>query len=178
VIELDHLIQQRLIAFLQRERLRLAQLALRDQPMALTLDQPNQWYLTLQALKFLICDVVMSALLWRGPPYQLRATIRQNTQLQPYSIPALLEELADVLTRPAAIKRLAVIGRSALEVLADYLEAIELAEPIEVPRVVRDPDDDHVLACALAARADLIVTGDSDLLTLLNYQNIPILHSR
>jgi putative PIN family toxin of toxin-antitoxin system len=119
-------------------------------------------------------NVVRSALLWRGPPYRLLETIRQNTQLQPYSSPVLLEELADVLTRPAATKQLAAIGKSAREVLADYLEAIELAEPVELPRVVRDPDDDHVLACALAARADLIVTGDSDLLTLLNYQNIPI----
>src|SRR5688572_5310028 len=120
-------------------------------------------------------NVVMSALLWRGPPYRLLETIRQRTELQLYSSPILLEELADVLTRPAAAKQLAVIGKAAREVLADYLEAIELAEPVEVPRVVRDPDDDHVLACALTARADLIVTGDSDLLTLLNYQNIPIL---
>lgn len=120
-------------------------------------------------------NVVMFALLWRGPPYQLLETIRQNAQLQLYSSPVLLEELADVLTRPAATKRLTAIGRPAREVLADYLEAIELAEPVELPRVVRDPDDDHVLACALTARADLIVTGDSDLLTLRNYQDIPIL---
>jgi putative PIN family toxin of toxin-antitoxin system len=120
-------------------------------------------------------NVVMSALLWRGPPYRLLETIRQRTELQLYSSPVLLEELADVLTRPAATKQLAVIGKAAREVLADYLEAIELTEPVELPRVVRDPDDDHVLACALTARADLIVTGDSDLLTLLNYQNIPIL---
>ena len=38
----------------------------------------------------------------------------------------------------------------------------------------RDPDDDHVLACALGARADLIVTGDSDLLTLKRFEQIPI----
>ena len=120
-------------------------------------------------------NVVMSALLWRGPHYRLLETIRQRTQLQLYSSPVLLEELADVLTRPAATKQLAAIGKAAREVLADYLEAIELAEPVELPRVVRDPDDDHVLACALTARADLIVTGDSDLLTLLNYQNIPII---
>lgn len=33
-------------------------------------------------------------------------------------------------------------------------------------QVSRDADDDAVLACALAARADLIVSGDDDLLTL------------
>jgi predicted nucleic acid-binding protein len=41
--------------------------------------------------------------------------------------------------------------------------------------VSRDPDDDHVLACALAAQADLIVSGDRDLLTLREYQGMPIL---
>jgi predicted nucleic acid-binding protein len=39
---------------------------------------------------------------------------------------------------------------------------------------VTDPDDDHVLACALAAQADLIVSGDAHLLNLKNYQSIPI----
>jgi len=87
----------------------------------------------------------------------------------------LLEELTDVLTRPAATKQLTAIGKAAREVLADYLEAVELVEPAELPRIVRDPDDDHVLACALAARADLIVTRDKDLLVLKSYQDIPIL---
>jgi putative PIN family toxin of toxin-antitoxin system len=120
-------------------------------------------------------NVVMSALLWRGTPYRLLDTIRQNTRLQLYSSPALLEELTDVLTRPAATKRLSSLGKTAREVLADYLEAIELVEPAEIaPVVIHDPDDDHVLACALAANADMIVSGDADLLTLKAHQNIPI----
>jgi putative PIN family toxin of toxin-antitoxin system len=60
------------------------------------------------------------------------------------------------------------------ELLTRYLNVAIVVEPTALPQIVRDPDDDHVLACALAARADLIVTGDSDLLTLLNYQDIPI----
>jgi predicted nucleic acid-binding protein len=40
--------------------------------------------------------------------------------------------------------------------------------------VLADPDDDRVLAWALAAQADLIVSGDSDLLNLQAYQGIPI----
>ncbi len=38
-----------------------------------------------------------------------------------------------------------------------------------------DPDDEHVIACALAAQADLIVSGDAHLLDLKSYQRIPIL---
>jgi putative PIN family toxin of toxin-antitoxin system len=85
-------------------------------------------------------NVVMSALLWRGPPYRLLEAIRQHTPLQLYSSPVLLEELADVLTRPAAPKQLTTIGKAARDVLADYIAAIELIEPLELPRVVRDPD--------------------------------------
>jgi putative PIN family toxin of toxin-antitoxin system len=71
-------------------------------------------------------------------------------------------------------RRLAAIGKTAREVLADYLEAIELVEPVAVPRVARDPDDDHVLACALTAAAELIVSGDPDLLELAGYEGTSI----
>ena len=54
------------------------------------------------------------------------------------------------------------------------LTAIVEPQPLFAP-VCRDPDDDHVLACALAAQADLIVTRDLDLLDLKTFQNIHIL---
>ncbi|MCA3071335.1 MAG: PIN domain-containing protein [Rhodocyclaceae bacterium] len=81
-----------------------------------------------------------------------------------------------MLTRPSATKRLALIGRSAREVLADFVEAIELVEPASVPRVVvGDVDDDQVIAAAIAARADLIVSGDrKHLLSLGSHQGIDI----
>ena len=41
-------------------------------------------------------------------------------------------------------------------------------------QVSRDADDDAVLACALAAGADRIISGDEDLLTLKYFQGIPI----
>lgn len=40
--------------------------------------------------------------------------------------------------------------------------------------VCRDPDDNMVLECAVNARADLIVTGDKDLLVLGSYEEIRI----
>ncbi len=121
-------------------------------------------------------NVVLSALLWRGTPHHLLAAIGQRSSIQLYSSTALLEELADVLTRRSVTARLAMIGRSAREVLADYVEAIELVEPTSVPRVVAgDVDDDQVIAAAVAARADLIVSGDrKHLLPLGSHQGIDI----
>ncbi len=51
----------------------------------------------------------------------------------------------------------------------------ELVEPPPLPQpVCRDPDDDAILALALAARVELIVSGDDDLLALGNFQGVPI----
>ena len=120
-------------------------------------------------------DVVLSALLWRGTPYRLLTAIRrQPERLQLFSSEALLAELADVLCRPHLAQPLAVIGRSPAQVVADYATAVELVVPTDVPRVSPDPDDDQILACALTARADLIVSGDDDLLSLGDYEGIPI----
>lgn len=43
------------------------------------------------------------------------------------------------------------------------------------PRAVPgDTDDDHVIACAQAVQADLIVSGDADLLEIKEYESIRI----
>lgn len=124
-------------------------------------------------------NIVLSALLWEGTPHRLLAAIRQLPGAQVYSSPVLLEELIDVLTRPSPASRLDLIGKTAAEVLADYVEAIELIEPVQVPRVVaRDADDDHVLAVAMVAHADLVVSGDrKHLLPIGSHQGIPIVEA-
>jgi len=87
-------------------------------------------------------NTVLSALLWRGTPYRLLEIIRkQHPYLQLYSSPVLPEELTDVIARPTFSQRFNAIGKTAREVLADYIEIVELVEPSEVPQVVRDPDD-------------------------------------
>jgi predicted nucleic acid-binding protein len=55
-------------------------------------------------------------------------------------------------------------------VLAEVIDPPPLARP-----VCRDPDDDAVLALGIAAQADMIVSGDDDLLSLGNFEGIPIL---
>ena len=56
-----------------------------------------------------------------------------------------------------------------------YAALASVIEPAEIdPVILADPDDDAVLACALAAHSDLIVSGDNHLLVLKQYEGIRI----
>jgi uncharacterized protein len=46
------------------------------------------------------------------------------------------------------------------------------------PQVSRDPNDDLIVATAIAAKADHLVTGDNDLLTLGEHQGVRIVTPR
>jgi uncharacterized protein len=92
------------------------------------------------------------------------------------SSPALLTEFADVINRPkfqAILTRSGTTSEQMLEELRQLAEIID-PPPLSSP-VCRDPDDDAVLALAVAARADLIVSGDADLLSLGSHAQIPII---
>jgi len=51
-----------------------------------------------------------------------------------------------------------------------YLEQASIVVPVSTPRLALDPDDDVVIGTALAAKADLLVTGDHDLLSVSTYE--------
>jgi putative PIN family toxin of toxin-antitoxin system len=62
--------------------------------------------------------------------------------------------------------------------LDPLLTLAEIVEPTTQVSMSRDRNDDHILACALDASADVIVTGDDDLLSLGRYENIRIVTPR
>jgi putative PIN family toxin of toxin-antitoxin system len=82
-------------------------------------------------------------------------------------------ELCDVLQRPK-FARYTLPG-----LLEPYLKSVWLAaEPVDslTPiRACRDPRDDKFLGVAVHGRADLIVTGDHDLLDLHPFRGVSIL---
>ena len=86
----------------------------------------------------------------------------------------LLEELTSKLAEKARFTRI-----ESSEVADEIRDIAQIVEPTELPRrVCRDADDDVVLATAIAASADCIVTGDQDLLVLRNYDGIEIITPR
>ncbi|MDP1613683.1 MAG: putative toxin-antitoxin system toxin component, PIN family [Sulfuritalea sp.] len=121
-------------------------------------------------------NVVVAGLLWSGHPRQL-LDLAINGDVALFSSPALIEELAHTLNYPKFSQRIAAhcaTTPSALTVR--YSALVTLVTPSEVPRVIeQDADDDQVLACALAANANLIVSGDKHLHSLGGaYQGIRI----
>jgi uncharacterized protein len=93
---------------------------------------------------------------------------------------ALLDELEHVLVRDPAVRErygytpeMAAAYRALLQVQATVVEP----QP-PFPRLCRDPDDDVLLATAVLAAADYLVTGDNDLLSLGTYQGIGIVTPR
>ncbi len=87
----------------------------------------------------------------------------------------MIAELESTLTKPkltSALERLDLLPSG---LLARYRLVTTLVKPKSATPVSRDPDDDKVIACAIAARADFIVTGDDDLLVLKQHEGIEII---
>lgn len=109
-------------------------------------------------------NVVVAGLLWNGPPrrlIELAIHSGEGPAVEFFSSAVLLDELAHTLAYAKFASRIEGFGTSISALVAHYTALITLVVPADVPRVVAaDADDDHVIAAAVAARAELIVTGD------------------
>jgi putative PIN family toxin of toxin-antitoxin system len=119
-------------------------------------------------------NVLVSAFLWQGVPGRL-IELATEQEIQLVTSRVLLDELADILPRKKLAKKVAATGLTPAQIVLNYQRLTQLVTARKLSQAVsRDADDDHVLACAIAAQADLIVSGDAHLLTLKIHQNIPI----
>jgi uncharacterized protein len=86
----------------------------------------------------------------------------------------ILAETAGTLRTSARLRRQYAYTD---DMVARHIRAIRgLAEIVPAPpplgRIVRDPDDDLIIACAVAGGADYLVSRDQDILTLGAYEDI------
>jgi uncharacterized protein len=121
-------------------------------------------------------NIVVSALVWGGTPRQLLDLAREN-RVSLFTSTVLLEELADVLNRGKFAAMLASRDITPEFLMQRYGMLAKLVKPQPIARTVRDADDDAVIACALAAQANIIVSGDNDLLVLHPFGDIQILNA-
>ncbi len=125
-------------------------------------------------------NVVVAGLLWSGPPRRLLEWSFEGELIELVSSPALLDELAHTLGYAKFAGRIQLYHTSVEQLVARYTALVSLTIPPDVPRVVAaDADDDHVLAAAVAASADLLITGDKKhLLPMRQHLGIAITTAR
>lgn len=120
-------------------------------------------------------NVVVSAQLRGSVPRHL-LELAHSEEVSLFSRAPLLDELARVLTEPKFSPRVANSGSDIDDLVLGYAEWVTLVMlALLVESVFRDIDDGQVIATAVAARADAIVSGDADLLFLEDYRNILII---
>lgn len=123
-------------------------------------------------------NTALSGLLWGGTPGRL-IDAALDGRIELASSTALLAELQGVLSRDKFSAPLVRRGLTVADVFDGYAALVQIVVPAGMaPTVIRDPADDQVLAAALVAQADLIVSGDAHLLDLKRFQSIPIVTAR
>ncbi|WP_197285355.1 MULTISPECIES: putative toxin-antitoxin system toxin component, PIN family [Planktothricoides] len=108
-------------------------------------------------------NVWISGLLWGGVPRKI-IQLAQNHQIIIFASEALFKELEATLRRTKFDSKIQSLGLTVEDILDAATEIINFCPniSIDVPEL-RDVKDNHILAAALSAQVEVVITGDRDL---------------
>jgi putative PIN family toxin of toxin-antitoxin system len=119
-------------------------------------------------------NVVISGVYFTGPPYHILKAWRDGTVHVVVS-PEIIEEYQ----RVGSVLAKQFPGVDIDPILTLFAAEAELivVPPLSEP-VCDDPDDDKFLACALASKTKIIISGDRQLLRVSGYRGIEVVRPR
>lgn len=110
-------------------------------------------------------NVFVSAAIQRGPAHHIvQLWLSGNAPFHVVMCPMLFGEIEDVLTRRTRLRKWITIDDARLFVQSVAVLADLVPDPVEIDAVLRDANDDYLVAVARANDVTLIVSGDKDLL--------------
>ena len=115
-------------------------------------------------------NVIVSGIFWAGVPGRVLDVWAAGAFLLLVT-PSILEEYFEVIDRIAAKSGRTELAMRWKTTLFDHAEMVKATYRYDD---CRDPDDAMFVECAVSAGASYIVSGDDDLLTLENVQDIAI----
>lgn len=118
-------------------------------------------------------NVVASAILWGGTPRLLLQASRDK-RIDLFTSTPMLAELTDILGRRKFARKIAASLLTIDRLVEDYAQLASVVRPAATPRIAPDPNDDVVIGTALAAKAEMIVTGDKPLLSVIEHEGVRI----
>ena len=120
-------------------------------------------------------STIVSAFFWDGNESELFKKVEEG-KIKLYITKEILDEIADVITRPKFRKVMLRVRLTAEQIIEKIISVSQLivAPKMDI-KVCRDEKDNKFLECAEIIKADYIVSGDDDLLSLKKFGEIPIL---
>ena len=119
-------------------------------------------------------NVLIAAIITEGICSKLLGRARAG-EFSLISCPFIMKELKRTLSKKFRLSHDETA--SAAEPISEAIEQF-IKHDLEITDICRDADDDDIIACAVAAKADYLVTGDSDLLKIKTYKHIKIINTR
>lgn len=121
---------------------------------------------------------VSSIISKKGPSAQLFQAWREHAYILIISL-EIIKEIEQALRYPHITKKYH-LREEDIESFIHLIEheAVVLPGSLRVDVIKEDPEDNKILACALEARAQYIVSGDKHLLSLRQYKDIAIVTAR
>ncbi|MBD2571294.1 putative toxin-antitoxin system toxin component, PIN family [Anabaena lutea] len=119
-------------------------------------------------------NIWISAIIWGGIPDQI-LLLREQEKLTIAMSQQLLDELESTFNKRKLAPKLQALNLTVPTIINLIRESVIFysIQELNVPEL-RDIDDNIILATAIAAEVDVIITGDQNLLVLVEYQGIAI----
>jgi len=119
-------------------------------------------------------NVFISGVFFKGPPYQILKAWREGR------IRLLLSD--EIFEEYQRVGELLSNDYPKID-LGPFLELLAINTEFVTPKklknpVCEDPDDDKFLACAIAGKSKIIISGDTHLLKVSGYEGIKVLRPR
>jgi len=119
-------------------------------------------------------NVWVSALLWGGKPAEVIKAAEEG-KIDIFASEETVGEINQVLAYPKIAKILQADGLLHEELIEAVLKVVKFVEVTKKVKVVLEHSaDDKFIACALAAKADYLVSGDRHLLKIGSYKKTRI----
>ena len=119
-------------------------------------------------------NVLIAAIITEGICSKLLHRARAG-EFSLISCPFIMQELRRILSKKFRLGKDEIT--SSMEPISEAISKV-IEHSLKVKDTCRDADDDNIIACAVAAKAGYLVTGDTDLLALKSYQGVKIITPR
>ena len=118
-------------------------------------------------------NIVISGTFFGGFPRKiLEAVVRDKVEA--YANTKIIKEYLDIVKEMITDKG----GNLDVNTLSPFIDKLNVVKSVSKIKISRDKDDDKFIECAIDSNALYVVSGDKDLLDIVEYRNISIITAK